>query len=53
MVVLCGLRLSLLECGTIGVHAGQLGESGEYRMGRMRVDYFHVQSSEGGSPYLC
>jgi hypothetical protein len=33
--------------------AGQLGESREYRMGRMRVIYFHIWSSEGGSPHLC
>jgi hypothetical protein len=32
---------------------GQLGESGEYRMGRMRVVYFHIRGSEGGSPRLC
>jgi hypothetical protein len=32
---------------------GQLGESGEYRTGRLRVDCFHIRSSEGGSPCLC
>jgi hypothetical protein len=32
---------------------GQLGESGEYRMGKVRVVCFHVRSSEGGSPRLC
>jgi hypothetical protein len=32
---------------------GQLGESGEYWMGRVRVIYFHVWSSEGGSSCLC
>jgi hypothetical protein len=32
---------------------GQLGESGEYQMERVRVICFHVQSSEGGSPHLC
>jgi hypothetical protein len=32
---------------------GQLGESGEYRMGKVRVVCFHVRSSEGGSPCLC
>jgi hypothetical protein len=31
---------------------GQLGESGEYRMGSLRVESFHVRSSEGGSPHL-
>jgi hypothetical protein len=29
---------------------GQLGESGEYRMGRVRVVCSHIWSSEGGSP---
>jgi hypothetical protein len=33
--------------------AVQLGESGEYRMGRVRVVYFHVWSSEDGSHHLC
>jgi hypothetical protein len=33
--------------------AGQLGESGEYQIGRVRVAYFHIWSSEGGSPHLC
>jgi hypothetical protein len=28
----------------------QLGESAEYWMKRMRVIFFHIQSSEGGSP---
>jgi hypothetical protein len=32
---------------------GQLGRSGEYQMGRLRVVYFHIRSSEGGSPLLC
>jgi hypothetical protein len=32
---------------------GQLGESGEYQIGRVRVVYFHVQSSECGNPGLC
>jgi hypothetical protein len=29
---------------------GQLGESGEYRMRRLGVESFHVQSSESGCP---
>jgi hypothetical protein len=33
--------------------AGQLWKSGEYRMGRLRVVCFHIQSFEGGSPHLC
>jgi hypothetical protein len=32
---------------------GQLGDSGEYQMGRLRVVYFHIQSFESGSPHLC
>jgi hypothetical protein len=52
MEVLCGLRFSLSECVIIWDRAGQVGESGEYRMGRVWVAYFHVQSSEGGSPHL-
>jgi hypothetical protein len=32
---------------------GQLGESGEYQMGSVRVVYFHIWSSKGGSPHLC
>jgi hypothetical protein len=33
--------------------AGQLGESGEYQTGRLRVVSFHIRSFEGGSPFLC
>jgi hypothetical protein len=33
--------------------AGQLGKSGEYRTGMLRVDCFHIQSSECDSPRLC
>jgi hypothetical protein len=36
--------------GSMRDWVGQLEESGEYQMGRLRVFYFHVQSSEGGSP---
>jgi hypothetical protein len=32
---------------------GQLGVSGEYQTERLRVVYFHIRSSEGGSPCLC
>jgi hypothetical protein len=39
--------------GSMWDRAGQLGESGEYRMGMVRVICFHFQSSEGGSPRLC
>jgi hypothetical protein len=33
--------------------AGQLGKSGEYRMGRSESAPHDIQSSEGGSPRLC
>jgi hypothetical protein len=33
--------------------AGQLGESGEYRMGRSESAPHDIQSTEGGSPRLC
>jgi hypothetical protein len=32
---------------------GQLGESEEYQTERLRVVYFYIRSSEGGSPRLC
>jgi hypothetical protein len=32
---------------------GQLGESGEYWMGRSGRGLLSIQSSEGGSPRLC
>jgi hypothetical protein len=32
---------------------GQLGESGEYRMGRSRRGLLSIHSSEDGSPRLC
>jgi hypothetical protein len=51
--VLCGLQFLLSKCGTIWDRSGQLGESGEYQMGRVRVVCFHVRSSKGGSPHLC
>jgi hypothetical protein len=51
--VLCGLWFLLSECDTTWDRVGQLGESGEYHMGRVRVVCFHIWSSEGGSPYLC
>jgi hypothetical protein len=53
MDVLCGLRISHSDCGTNWDQAGQLEESGKYWMGRMRVYYFQIRSSESGSPCLC
>jgi hypothetical protein len=32
---------------------GQLGESGEYRMGRSESGPFDIQNFDGGSPHLC
>jgi hypothetical protein len=52
MEVLCGLWFLLSKCGTIWDWVGQLGESGEYRVGSMRMVCFHIRSSEGGSPRL-
>jgi hypothetical protein len=53
MEVLCGLWFLFSDRGTILDQVGQLGESGEYPMGSVRVVCFHVQSSEGGSSCLC
>jgi hypothetical protein len=33
--------------------AGQLGKSGEYQTGRLRVVDFHIWRFEGGSSRLC
>jgi hypothetical protein len=32
---------------------GQLGESGEYWMGRLRVDWIINLNLQGGSPRMC
>jgi hypothetical protein len=37
-------------CGT---GRGQLGESGEYCMGRSESGPFDIRSSDGGSPHRC
>jgi hypothetical protein len=37
MEVLCGFSKMIENIGIIGDQAGQLGENGEYLMGRMRV----------------
>jgi hypothetical protein len=39
--------------GSMRYWAGLLGESGEYRMGRVRVVCYDIRSSEGCSPHLC
>jgi hypothetical protein len=40
-------------CSFVWDWAGQLGESGEYQMERLRVVGFYIRSFEGGSPCLC
>jgi hypothetical protein len=45
--------VSDLICSFMWDRAEQLGESGEYRTGRLRVVYFHIRSFEGGSHRLC
>jgi hypothetical protein len=37
MEVICGFSKMIEDVGTIGDQAGQLGKSGEYWMGRLRV----------------
>jgi hypothetical protein len=39
--------------GIIGDRAGQLGESGEYWMGRLRVVWIINMELQGGTPRLC
>jgi hypothetical protein len=53
MVDLCGLCYGWVLVGFMRDQAGQLGESGEYRMGRSESGPHYIQSSDGGSPGLC
>jgi hypothetical protein len=39
--------------GISGDRAGQLGENGEYLMGRLRVVWIINSELQGGSPHLC
>jgi hypothetical protein len=39
--------------GIIGNRAGQLGENGEYWIGRWRVVWIINSELQGGSPRLC
>jgi hypothetical protein len=39
--------------GSMRDRAGQLGESGEYRMGRSESGMFSYSELQGGSPCLC
>jgi hypothetical protein len=39
--------------GIIGNRAGQLGENGDYGMGKLRVGWIVNSEVQGGSPRLC
>jgi hypothetical protein len=39
--------------GIIGDRAGQLGENGEYWMGRLRMGWIVYSELQDGSPRLC
>jgi hypothetical protein len=43
------IMLAICSCCLYAGPGKAIGESGEYRMERVRVVYFHIQSSEGGS----
>jgi hypothetical protein len=53
MEVLCGLSEMIILVCIIGDRVGQLGESGEYWMGRLRVVWIVNLEIQGGSPRLC
>jgi hypothetical protein len=53
MEVLCGFSKMTENVDIIGDQAGQLGENGEYWMGRMRVVWIINSEIHGGSPRLC
>jgi hypothetical protein len=53
MEVLCGFSEMIIIVGIIGDRAGQLGKSGEYLMGRLRVVWIVNLELQGGSPLLC
>jgi hypothetical protein len=53
MEVLCGFSEMIILVGIIGDRAGQLGESGEYWMGRLRVVWIINSELQGASPRLC
>jgi hypothetical protein len=53
MEVLCGFSEMIILVGIIRDRAGQLGESGEYWMGRLRVVWIINSKLQGGSPHLC
>jgi hypothetical protein len=43
----------IILVGIIGDRVGQLGESGEYWMGRLKVAWIENLELQGGSPRLC
>jgi hypothetical protein len=53
MEVLCGFSEVIILVGIIGDRVEQLGESGEYWMGRSRVVWIVNLELQGGSPRLC
>jgi hypothetical protein len=46
------IMLATGSCCLLRDRAGQLGESGEYWMGRSESELYDIQSSEGASPHL-
>jgi hypothetical protein len=53
MEVICGFSKMTKNIGIIGDLAGQLGESGEYWMGMLRVIWIVNLELQGGSSCLC
>jgi hypothetical protein len=53
MEVLCGFSKMIENVGIIGDRAGQLGEIGEYWIGRLRVVWIVNSELHSGSPHLC
>jgi hypothetical protein len=53
MMVICGLCYRRVLVGSIRDRVGQLGESGEYQMERVRVVWIINSELQGGSPRLC
>jgi hypothetical protein len=47
------IMLATGSCCLLRDRVGQLGESGEYWMGRSESGSYDIRSSDGGSPHLC
>jgi hypothetical protein len=47
------IMLATGSCCLLRDQVGQLGESGEYWMGRSESGSYDIRSSNGGSPHLC